>query len=110
MVHKWLLKRARGKILTGFILVFIVGPIFFTYMMSHPIELSIRRPRDLVSMERLLEIREIEKRIQLEITPSVGASLGVIGIFLLIVGIGYLLATVILEYNKKRRHTHRSKI
>jgi len=101
MVNKWLLKRARGKILAGFILVFIVGPIFFTYMLGQPIE-EVGINVDLLPPpppESLLEAR-----------ASRAAIIGGIGIFLLIVGIGYLLATVILEYNKKRRYTNRSKI
>jgi hypothetical protein len=39
-----------------------------------------------------------------------GAVIGAIGVMSAIVGIGYLLATVILEYNKKNRQTNRSKI
>jgi len=41
---------------------------------------------------------------------SVGSGIGAIGIFFIIFGTMYFLATTILEYNKKRRLAHRSKI
>jgi hypothetical protein len=103
MVHTWLLSKARGKILTGSILVFVLGPIFFTYIIAKPIEFGIGlNPLGFPPELRLLALLESRARI--------GASIGGIGIFFLIVGIGYLLAAFLLEYNKKRRHAHRSKI
>jgi len=105
MVHTWLLRRGLRKILSVFILV-LIGLIVFTHLMAQPIEINHTiRPVGLVGIPIELRIRFI-----IEVRARIGASIGAIGIVSAIVGIGYLLATVILEYTKKKRYANRSKI
>jgi len=95
MVHKWLVKKGWGIILFGLILFFVVGPI--VYIFFHP-----RLSRYLIG--DVLKIWDEYYRM------SVGSGIGAIGIFFIIFGTMYFLATTILEYMKKRRLAHRSKI
>jgi len=97
MVHKWLVKRGWGIILFGSILFFIVGPIAFTFLQP-PIRAMRSTPLS------VLEFLKAYYRM------SVGSGIGAIGIIFIIFGTVYLSTTVILEYMKKRRDTHRSKI
>jgi len=125
IVHTWLLRRGLRRLLTGLIL-FLTGLVVFTYLMEQPFILP-RISRTLgitdqfvaipansarrylqgqwtdLSFSRKLILSMIENRARQ------GAFIGTIGIFFLIVGIAYLLVTVVLEYMKKRRYAQRSK-
>jgi len=104
MVHKWLLRRARRRILAGFILVFILGPNLFTYMMSQPIKIPLLPA--IVGVPR----GEILIRLIIEGRARVGATIGALGTLFLVFGVLYLLVTVVFEYLKKKRYANRSKI
>jgi hypothetical protein len=95
VVHKYLLKKVRERILTGLILLFIVGPVAFIYVMSQSIEIPA-----LPAIVQML--RELLVRLILEGRARTGAAISGIGILIIIFGFTYLLATVILEYMKKR--------
>jgi len=101
MVHKWLLRKGLRRILAGLILVFVLGPVFFTIVFNTNVPMPIP-----------FGVREwsgySESQIQSFKNP-LGVWVGGIGIILFAVGTVYLLATVILEYMKKRRYAHRSK-
>jgi len=123
MVHTWLLRRGLRRLLAGLILL-LIGFIVFTYLMEQPFilrtythkfvavsantvrELLLRPPycikADWVFSPKLL-LSMIEDRARQS------AFIGAIGIFFLIVGIPYLLVTVVLEHMKKRRYAQRSK-
>jgi hypothetical protein len=99
MVHKWLIKKGWGMILFGLILFFVVGPI--VYIFVQPYYHTVQRftfSRDWITM-----VNEYYRW-------SVSSAVGGIGIFFIIFGTMYFLATTILEYNKKRRLAHRSKM
>lgn len=91
-------------ILFGLILFLVVGPIVYVFcqpytpiMISHPpIEGSY--PEWLEALDRLKAFYRM----------SVGSGVGGIGIFFIIFGTMYFLATTILEYMKKRRLAHKS--
>jgi len=100
MVHRWLVNKGWGMILFGLILYFVVGPV--VYIFVHPSFFYIYHSRNL-SREVLMLMTEYFRL-------SWGAGIGGIGIFFIIFGTMYFLATTILEYNKKRRLAHRSKI
>jgi hypothetical protein len=100
MVHRWLVNKGWGMILFGLILYFVVGPI--VYIFSPPSFFYIYHGGHL-SREVLMLIIEYYRL-------SLGAGLGGIGIFFIIFGTMYFLATTILECMKKRRLAHRSKI
>jgi len=99
MVHRWLIKKGWGMILFGLILFFVVGPIVYMFLQPY-IPIMISRPPS----------REILDWLEAFYRMSVGSGIGAIGIFFIIFGTMYFLATTILEYNKKRRLAHRSKI
>ena len=117
MVHKWLLKKAREKILTGLIFFLIIGPIWYHFAWNYfrgdyfanllkdwdpwrCFTVSCRGgPMTLEVVEHMI------KSIGL-----MGVGIGFIGIIFLIFSSVYLLITVILEYMKKRRYSHISKI
>jgi len=98
MVRKLLIKKGWGMILSGLILFFVVGPIAFVFLQGR-IPVSISRP---TFSRSALEWFEIIHRM------SVGSGIGAIGIFFIMFGTMYFLATTILEYMKKRRLTHKS--
>jgi len=91
MVHKWFTKKGWQLILIGLVLFFVVGPIAFVYF----------QPRVGLVPNPPLSVIEEFKRIA---RMSVDSGIGVIGIVFLAVGLTYEIATVILEYKKKRRH------
>jgi len=99
VVHKYLLKKVRERILTGLILLFILGPVAFIYIMSQSIEIPA-----LPAIVQML--RELLVRLILEGRARTGAAISGIGILVIIFGFTYLLATVILEYMKKRRYAN----
>ncbi len=105
MVHKWLIKKGWGMILFGLILFFVVGPIVYIFLQpvlptSHHPPLLRKEQQLIYSVMFLMEYYRL----------SWGAGIGAIGIFFIIFGTMYFLATTILEYNKKRRLAHRSKM
>ena len=106
MVHTWLLRRGLRKLLTGLIL-FLIGFVVFTYLMGQPIKIPISfyYPNNL---NPLLE--EELTPFAIEFTARKGTVIGAIGVISAITGVGYLLVTVVLEYRKKGRYAHRSKI
>lgn len=99
MVHRWLIKKGWGIILFGLILFFVVGPIAFMFLQPTGFGTSVH-PRGWSIQEWLKAFYRM----------SAGSGIGAIGIFFIIFGTMYFLATTILEYNKKRRLAHRSKI
>jgi hypothetical protein len=99
MVHKWLVKKGWGIILFGLILFFVVGPIAFVFFQPYGL-FMFSRPPPIEVQEWLIAFCRM----------SVGSGIGAIGIFFIIFGTMYFLATTILEYMKKRRLAHRSKI
>jgi hypothetical protein len=95
-------------ILFGLILFLVVGPIAFVFIQPYtPFMISPHPPPPGVSYPEWLEALD---RLKAFYRMSVGSGIGGIGIFFIIFGTVYFLATTILEYNKKRRLAHRSKI
>jgi len=108
MVRVWLVKKGWGMILFGLILFFVVGPIVYMFIQPYtPIMISLHPPPPEVSYSEWLEALDRSRAFY---RMSVGSGIGAIGIFFIIFGTMYFLATTILEYNKKRRLAHRSKI
>ena len=101
MVSVWLVKKGWGMILFGLILFFVVGPITFVFI--QPDELTFDWVPNMFKKGLLFLLQNYYRM-------SVGSGIGAIGIFFIIFGTMYFLATTILEYNKKRRLAHRSKI
>jgi len=102
MVHRWLVKKGWGMILSGLILFFVVGPIVYIFVQPRLYDNGI-----VIGREASIDvIREINEYFRWNVSSAVGA----IGIFFIIFGTMYFLATTILEYMKKRRLAHRSKI
>jgi hypothetical protein len=107
MVRVWLVKKGWGMILFGLILFFVVGPIVYMFIQPYtPIMISLTLPPE-VSYSEWLEALD---RLRAFYRMSVGSGIGAIGIFFIIFGTMYFLATTTLEYMKKRRLAHRSKI
>jgi tellurite resistance protein TehA-like permease len=110
MVRVWLVKKGWGMILFGLILFFVVGPIVYMFIQPYtPIRFS-PHPPPLPPEVSYSEWLEALDRLRAFYRMSVGSGVGAIGIFFIIFGTMYFLATTTLEYMKKRRLAHRSKI
>lgn len=114
MVHKWLLKRVRNKLLTGLVLIFIIGLPFFVYVTSPLTENWI--DHEIGKLEAIAETHkaripdETLVTYHISLPRIVGGAIGVFGMPFIIVGILGLVATVTLEHMKKKRYANRSKI
>jgi len=101
MVRELLVKKGWGMILSGLILFFVVGPIVYIFVQPYYYtvqEGTFRFSRDWRTM--------VNEYLRWNVSSAVGA----IGIFFVVFGTMYFLATTILEYMKKRRLAHRSKM
>ena len=102
MVHRLLIKKGWGMILFGLILFFVVGPIAFMFLQPYIPIMTSRHP----PIEGSIPIEWLKTLYRM----SVGSGIGAIGIIFVVFGTMYFLATTTLEYMKKRRLAHRSKI
>lgn len=110
MVHKWLLRKTRGKILAGLIIFFILGPIWF--ILGYSYFANYNQVGWGLGDCWTISCRGRYTQEELELGRTeimyTSVAVGFIGIIFLIFGSFYLLKMVILEYIKKRRHAHRS--
>jgi len=99
MVQKWLLRKGFRRILYGIIIV-LVGSIIVAIDYPYPIiekESQVRTPAE-------------ERYTNYLFLSDIGNGLIMLGVAVLLIGFTYSFVTTILEYMKKRRHDHRSKI
>jgi len=99
MVQKWLLRKGFRRILYGIIIV-LLGSII----------LAIDYPYPIIEERKRYLRTETDTYTSYLFLSDIGNGLIMLGVAVLLIGFMYSLVTVVLEYLKKRRYAHRSKI